>query len=53
MPRGGAHREREQAIAAAADAVADALDALCELDGPTLRNRRREKFLAMGKNGIG
>ncbi len=52
-PIGGAHREREQAIAAAADAVADALDALCELDGPTLRNRRREKFLAMGKNGIG
>ena len=52
-PIGGAHREREEAIAAVGDAVADALDELVGLDGLTLRNKRREKFLAMGKNGLG
>ncbi len=52
-PIGGAHREREQAIAAAGDAVAEALDELVEFDGMELRNKRREKFLAMGKNGLG
>jgi acetyl-CoA carboxylase carboxyl transferase subunit alpha len=52
-PVGGAHREREKTIQAASDAVADALAGLDGLDGTELRNKRREKFLAMGKNGLG
>jgi acetyl-CoA carboxylase carboxyl transferase subunit alpha len=51
-PLGGAHREREPAIAAAGDAVDAALRALGALDGPGLRKQRREKFLAMGNRGL-
>ncbi len=51
-PIGGAHREQDKMIVEAAEAVADALDELTELDGNMLKAKRREKFLAMGKNGI-
>jgi acetyl-CoA carboxylase carboxyl transferase subunit alpha len=51
-PLGGAHREREPAIAAAGDAVDGALRSLAALDGPSLRKHRREKFLAMGNRGL-
>jgi acetyl-CoA carboxylase carboxyl transferase subunit alpha len=51
-PLGGAHREREPAIAAAGDAVDEALRSLAALDGPSLRKHRREKFLAMGNRGL-
>jgi acetyl-CoA carboxylase carboxyl transferase subunit alpha len=52
-PVGGAHRERERTIAETGDAVAEALDSLAQHDGAVLKAKRREKFLAMGKNGIG
>jgi acetyl-CoA carboxylase carboxyl transferase subunit alpha len=51
-PLGGAHREREPAIAAAGEAVDEALRSLAALDGPSLRKHRREKFLAMGNRGL-
>jgi acetyl-CoA carboxylase carboxyl transferase subunit alpha len=51
-PVGGAHRERDQMISDAGDAVAEALDDLAQYDGTILKTKRREKFLAMGKNGI-
>ncbi len=51
-PVGGAHREKEKAFDAVADAIAKALDGLSELDGDALKKDRREKFLAMGKKGL-
>jgi len=49
-PIGGAHRDPAAAIAAAGDAIADALAALARLDPDGLRHQRREKFLAIGRN---
>jgi acetyl-CoA carboxylase carboxyl transferase subunit alpha len=49
-PIGGAHRDPPAAIAAAGDAIADALSALTRLDPDGLRHQRREKFLAIGRN---
>ena len=52
-PLGGAHRDAAAAIAMAGDAVRSALAELAGLDSPTLLLRRREKFLAMGREGLG
>ena len=51
-PLGGAHRDPAAAIAAVGEAVEQALSSLAGLDGPTLVARRREKFLAMGREGV-
>ena len=51
-PLGGAHRERQPAIAAVGDAIESMLRPLLGMDGPTLRAQRREKFLAMGTHGL-
>jgi acetyl-CoA carboxylase carboxyl transferase subunit alpha len=51
-PLGGAHRDKEAAIAAAGDAIEAALTPLLELDGGALKKLRREKFLAMGTRGL-
>ena len=51
-PLGGAHRERAPAIAAAGDAIEQALKPLVALEGPALRQQRREKYLAMGNKGL-
>jgi acetyl-CoA carboxylase carboxyl transferase subunit alpha len=51
-PMGGAHRAPEQIIARVGDAVEEALLALRGTDGGALRAKRREKFLAMGVNGV-
>jgi acetyl-CoA carboxylase carboxyl transferase subunit alpha len=51
-PLGGAHREPADAIAAVGRQVAEVLEPLLALDGPTLRARRREKFLEMGRAGV-
>ncbi|NKB49710.1 MAG: acetyl-CoA carboxylase carboxyltransferase subunit alpha [Alphaproteobacteria bacterium] len=51
-PLGGAHRDSEATAKSVGDAVATALDGLRGLDGDTLRTRRREKFLEMGRNGL-
>ena len=51
-PLGGAHRDPLAAVAAAGDAVAAALEPLLELDAATLRTRRAEKFLEMGRETL-
>jgi len=51
-PLGGAQRDPAATVAAVGDAVAGALEALLQLDPPTLRLRRRDKFLAMGRQGV-
>ncbi|PWC29769.1 acetyl-CoA carboxylase carboxyltransferase subunit alpha [Teichococcus aestuarii] len=51
-PLGGAHRDAAAAIAAVGDKVAECLEPLLALDSGTLRARRREKFLEMGRNGV-
>jgi acetyl-CoA carboxylase carboxyl transferase subunit alpha len=51
-PLGGAHRDPAQAIASVGAAVAEALRPLLDLDPAALRAQRREKFLAMGREGI-
>src|SRR5579885_1545588 len=51
-PLGGAHRDPESAIQAVGDAIAEALGPLLALDSTTLKARRREKFLEMGREGL-
>ncbi len=46
-PTGGAHRDPAAAINAVGNAMALALEAMRDVDGATLRSRRREKFLQM------
>ncbi|HEY3847681.1 MAG TPA: acetyl-CoA carboxylase carboxyltransferase subunit alpha [Acetobacteraceae bacterium] len=48
-PLGGAQRDPAAAFQAVGDAVAVALASLVAQDGRTLRARRREKFLEMGR----
>ena len=49
-PMGGAHRMPADAIAAVGAAVQDALTPLLGLDPAALLARRRDKFLAMGRD---
>ena len=51
-PMGGAHRAPEDAMAAVRAAIASALAPLVGLDGATLRSRRRQKFLDMGREAL-
>jgi acetyl-CoA carboxylase carboxyl transferase subunit alpha len=51
-PMGGAHRAPEEAIDSVGEAIARALADLAQYDADTLRQRRQEKFLAMGKKGL-
>jgi len=51
-PLGGAHRDRAAAVAATGEAIAAALAPLAASDGTALRQRRREKFLAMGNRSL-
>ena len=51
-PMGGAHRAPEEAMQSVRRAIAAALAPLVALDGPTLRSRRRDKFLAMGRDAL-
>src|SRR6202140_1710544 len=48
-PAGGAHRDPAAAIAVTGEAISNALAELRPLDRETVRRRRREKFLAMGR----
>jgi acetyl-CoA carboxylase carboxyl transferase subunit alpha len=48
-PLGGAHRHRTEAISSAGDAIERALDTMRGMDGATLKHRRREKFLSIGR----
>jgi acetyl-CoA carboxylase carboxyl transferase subunit alpha len=51
-PLGGAHRRPQAAIEALGKAIGAVLEPLCALDGALLRERRREKFLTMGRHGL-
>jgi acetyl-CoA carboxylase carboxyl transferase subunit alpha len=51
-PFGGAHRHRSEAIATAGDALDRALEGVRGIEGAQLRARRRDKFLAMGREPI-
>src|SRR6202020_2972917 len=48
-PTGGAHRDPAAAVAAAGEAIADALGELRGLDRATIVRLRREKFFAIGR----
>ena len=48
-PAGGAHRDPQAAMTAAADAIAAAFGAMRDLDGLAIRTMRRDKFLAIGR----
>jgi acetyl-CoA carboxylase carboxyl transferase subunit alpha len=52
-PVGGAHRAPAVALASLGDAIAQALAPLKGLTPEALRAKRREKFLAMGRLGLG
>ncbi|MCB1345896.1 MAG: acetyl-CoA carboxylase carboxyltransferase subunit alpha [Rhodobacteraceae bacterium] len=47
-PIGGAHRNPDEMIAAVGDHIATALTDLSNIDGASLRARRRQRFLNMG-----
>ncbi|RBO97859.1 acetyl-CoA carboxylase carboxyltransferase subunit alpha [Pseudochrobactrum asaccharolyticum] len=49
-PLGGAHRGKNAIIDAAGDVIATALKSLEGIDGETLKQERRQKYLAMGRN---
>jgi acetyl-CoA carboxylase carboxyl transferase subunit alpha len=51
-PMGGAHRDPAASLTAVGDKMWDVLEPLLALDGATLRARRREKFLEMGRNSV-
>jgi acetyl-CoA carboxylase carboxyl transferase subunit alpha len=51
-PLGGAHRLPKEAIEQLGQAIDAALQPLLSLDGDKLRALRREKFLAMGSQGL-
>jgi acetyl-CoA carboxylase carboxyl transferase subunit alpha len=51
-PMGGAHRAPDETIDAVGKIVSGALTDLAQLDRDTLRRRRQDKFLAMGKKGL-
>jgi acetyl-CoA carboxylase carboxyl transferase subunit alpha len=52
-PLGAAHREPIKAINALGEAIGASLRELQGTDGNTLRAQRREKFLEMGRSGVG
>jgi acetyl-CoA carboxylase carboxyl transferase subunit alpha len=49
-PLGGAHREPETVINAAGNVIEKALAELGQMSGEEVRNARRQKFLAIGRN---
>ena len=51
-PMGGAHRGPDETIDLVGKVMSEALGQLAELDADTLRQRRQDKFLAMGKKGL-
>jgi acetyl-CoA carboxylase carboxyl transferase subunit alpha len=51
-PMGGAHRAPDETIDTVGKVVSQAIGELSQLDPETLRRRRQDKFLAMGKKGL-
>ena len=52
-PVGGAHRDPQAVLAAVGDEIESALRALLGFSGEELRARRREKFMDVGRSGLG
>ncbi len=52
-PLGGAQRDKPTTLNSVSLAIQDALGTLSGMDAATLRAKRREKFLAMGRETIG
>jgi acetyl-CoA carboxylase carboxyl transferase subunit alpha len=52
-PLGGAHRDPTATIQAVGDAIGAALRSLSSLDSATLKARRRDKFLEIGRESFG
>ena len=52
-PLGGAHRNPQGAMQAVAEEIQRQFEALAPFDGGQLKAKRREKFLDMGKVGLG
>ena len=51
-PLGGAHRRPQAAITALGAAIIDALDGLAQFDAAGLKRQRRERFYAIGRQGL-
>jgi acetyl-CoA carboxylase carboxyl transferase subunit alpha len=51
-PLGGAHRAPEETITAVGEAISHTLTPLLGQSPEALKTRRREKFLAMGREGL-
>ena len=51
-PLGGAHRDVRATVLAVGDAINTALAPLLKLDAATLKQRRRDKFLDMGRDAL-
>lgn len=49
-PLGGAHRGKESTIEAAGDIITASLRSMKDVDGETLKQERRQKFLDIGRN---
>ncbi|MFQ0813678.1 acetyl-CoA carboxylase carboxyl transferase subunit alpha [Brucella anthropi] len=49
-PMGGAHRGKESVIDATGDIITASLRAMKDVDGETLKQERRQKFLEIGRN---
>lgn len=49
-PAGGAHRDLKSVISATGNAISRNLDELSSVSGDNLRQQRRQKFLAIGRN---
>jgi acetyl-CoA carboxylase carboxyl transferase subunit alpha len=52
-PLGGAHRDPRTTIRTVGEAMAELLTPLLPLDGPARKAQRREKFLELGRDGLG
>ena len=52
-PLGGAQRDRVATLQSVSRAIQEALAGLNGMDGAALRAKRREKFLAMGRETVG
>lgn len=52
-PLGGAHARPPDSIAALGDAIEESLAELRGVEGGALKSRRRQKFLEMGRKGLG
>lgn len=52
-PVGGAHRAPKQMIVKTGLVIEQALQSMSNMDGKALVHERREKFLAMGREGLG